>query len=102
MLIYTVKNLYYSKSVRFRKQTRTIRDRMPLPFLLPVRHARMLCTYMMHAMSFRHPASASVAAPAPASCFVLHVRTKIRMMIKKTKTKAAIATTPHTEANVGY
>jgi hypothetical protein len=34
-VIYIVKNLYCSKSVRFKKQIRAIRDRMPLPFLLP-------------------------------------------------------------------
>ena len=34
-MIYTVTNLHHSKSVRFKKQIRTIRDRIPLPFLLP-------------------------------------------------------------------
>ena len=34
MAIKTVKNMYYSKSVRFKKQIRTVRDRRPLPFLL--------------------------------------------------------------------
>ena len=34
-MIYIVKNLYCSKSVRFKKQIRAVRDRKPLPFLLP-------------------------------------------------------------------
>ena len=34
-MIYIAKNLYCSKPVRFKKQIRTVRDRKPLPLLLP-------------------------------------------------------------------
>ena len=35
-MIYIVKKLYCSKSDRFKKQMRTVRSRIPLPFLIPV------------------------------------------------------------------